>query len=126
MKTGKRVNAHRNGVTAERLALWSLRLKGWRLVAGRHSGRRGSGVGEVDLIMRRGGVLAFVEVKYRPTLDAAAAAISSRQQRRIVHAARSFLAANADLNRLTLRFDAVLLAPRRWPRHVINAWTADA
>ena len=117
---------HRTGMTAERLALWWLRLKGWRLVAGRLAGKRGTGMGEVDLVMRRGGVLAFVEVKHRATLDEAAAAISVRQRRRIVQAARGFAAAHPGLAPLTLRFDAVLLAPRRLPRHIASAWMADA
>ncbi len=120
------MTGYRTGIGAERLALWWLRLKGWRLVAGRMAGRRGTGMGEVDLVMRRGDVLAFVEVKHRATLDQAAAAISDRQRRRIVQAARGFASAYPGLGRLTLRFDAVLLAPGRLPRHVVNAWTADA
>lgn len=121
----KMATRHQTGRRAERLALWWLRLKGWRLMAGRQLGRRGTGVGEVDLIMRRFGVLAFVEVKYRPTLDQAASAISHRQQRRIVRAAQNFIAAHPELNGLTLRFDAVLLAPRAWPRHLANAWMEE-
>ena len=38
------------GRTAELIALWYLRLKGWRLIAYRYK----SPVGEVDLVMRRG------------------------------------------------------------------------
>ena len=49
------------GRSAERIALWYLRLKGWRLLAQRYK----SPVGEVDLVMRKGDVTAFIEVKAR-------------------------------------------------------------
>ena len=107
---------------SETLCAWWLRLHGWRIVEQGLTARRGSGIGEVDLIARRGAVLAFIEVKFRPDHTRAAAAISHRQQRRIVRAARSFLAAHPQFTRFTLRFDAILVSPWHLPHHVINAW----
>ncbi len=110
------------GAGAERIAALWLQLKGWRIVARRLAGKRGSGVGEVDLIAKRGAVLAFVEIKYRPTQAQAAQAVTVNQRQRIVRAAKAFISANPAYNSHIVRFDAVLVAPRSWPRHVINAW----
>lgn len=116
--TEARRRAERAGQQGETLALWWLRLRGWRLVA---RGFRAP-VGEIDLVVRRGRVLALVEVKRRDTLAAAAEAIRRQQQARIARAAEAFLQRRPDLASLTLRFDAVLLAPGHRPRHIIGAW----
>lgn len=111
------------GRGAETLAAWLLRAKGYRIVA--RAVR--TPVGEVDLIARRGGVLAMVEVKARASQREAAEAIGPRQQYRIARAAEAFLARRPDLAALDVRFDALLLAPWRRPRHIMDAWRdADA
>lgn len=114
-----RQRAEKAGRRGERLALWWLRAKGWRLVARDFR----VPVGEIDLVMRRGGVLALVEVKRRASLAAAAEAIRPEQQGRIARAAEALLGRRPELAGLTLRFDAVLLAPGRRPRHVAAAWS---
>jgi putative endonuclease len=82
-------------------------------------------VGEIDLIARRGRVLAAIEVKARSELAAAGEAITSRQRRRIVRALHHFLASRPDLAGLALRLDVMLVAPGRLPRHIANAWQAE-
>ncbi len=104
------------GRWGETLAVWRLRLAGWRIVARNLRLPQG----EIDVIARRGRVLAFIEVKTRANHAQAAEAIAARQQRRITNAARAFLARRPDLAELDIRFDAILVAP--WPRHVVNAW----
>lgn len=116
--------ALRRGRWAETLAVWHLRLRGWRIVARGFVTGRGSGAGEVDIIARRGAVLAFVEVKARADFDGAAAALRLAQQRRILRGAEAFLARRPDLARLTPRFDLILVVPGRLPRHFIDAWRA--
>ena len=110
--------AERRGRGAERLAALLLRLKGYRILA--HGFRLP--IGEIDLIARRGGVIAFVEVKRRGDMVSAIDSISHRQRRRIAHAAEAFVATRPDLARLSHRFDVVLVAPRRLPRHILDAW----
>lgn len=110
--------AHATGLRAERLAGLLLRLKGYRILARRMKTR----AGEIDLIVRRGGVVAFVEVKARADLDAAAEALFMRQRARLARAAELFLAARPALAHLDMRFDLVLVAPRRFPRHLPDAW----
>ncbi|MEK7820397.1 MAG: YraN family protein [Pseudomonadota bacterium] len=124
MTAGRR-RSWAKGLAAETAAALWLMLKGYRVLGRRVRGAPGSGVGEIDLIARRGRTLAFIEVKTRPDLDAAAFAIGPEQRRRIARAAEAFLAARPDLSGLDIRFDAVLVAPRRLPRHWPGAWTAD-
>lgn len=110
--------AERRGRGAEAAAAWLLRLKGYRILARDLR----TPVGEVDLIARRGRVLALIEVKRRATRDQAATAISPRQRQRIARAGEAFLLRRPDLAHLDVRFDALLLAPGRWPHHVVDAW----
>ena len=86
----RRRGAHRFGLKAESIAALLLRLKGYSILARRFTV---SG-GEIDLIARRGGSIAFVEVKARADLDAAAGAIGATKRRRIARAARVWLARN--------------------------------
>lgn len=115
---GLRQRAERRGRWAETLAAWRLRLALYRVVARNFR----SPAGEIDLIARRGGMLVFVEVKARGDKDTAAFAIQPHQQARIRNAAAAFLARRPDLARLDARFDAVLVAPWRWPHHLRDAW----
>lgn len=110
--------AQRRGQRGECLAAWWLRLKGYRILERQIR----LGPGEIDLIVKRGRTLAFVEVKRRATLAAAAEAIRPRQRWRIARAAEHYLVFYPDCSTLDLRFDALLLAPRRLPRHIKAAW----
>jgi putative endonuclease len=119
--TERRRRARRVGRRGEAAAVWLLRLKGYRILA--RDLRLGPG--EVDIVALRGRTLAFVEVKTRPDADLARLAIGPAQRRRIAGAAASFLARHPRLAGHTVRFDALLVAPRRIPIHIANAWTAE-
>lgn len=110
--------ARRFGRWAEALCRLALRLKGYRIVA---AGRRSS-LGEIDILARRGRVLAAVEVKARSDRFAAGEALREGQRRRIARAALQFQASRPELARLDLRLDAMLVVPWRWPRHMPDAW----
>ncbi|MFL1876300.1 YraN family protein [Hansschlegelia beijingensis] len=113
-----RTRAFRLGLKAETAAVWLLRLKGWRILARRFS----EGSGEVDVIAARGRTLAFVEVKARADFRSASEAITRRQQARIRRGAESFLARRPAYAGYLVTFDVVLVAPRRLPRHMPNAF----
>jgi putative endonuclease len=117
-----RVEAFRTGISAEARAAALLMAKGYRILAKRFRTR----YGEIDLVARRRNLLVFVEVKARASLDDAAYAITPRQQRRIIDAAQAWLVAHPEHAELELRFDAVLIAPRRLPRHLLAAFDASA
>ena len=116
-------NARSRGKWAELLCVLSLRLRGWRVMDRGVVTGRGTGAGEIDIVARRGRVLAFIEVKARPDLDQAAAAISAAQQQRLVRGAQAYLARHPHFSGLEPRFDAMLVAPGRWPRHLMDAWS---
>jgi putative endonuclease len=117
----ERVAAFRVGLSAESRAAALLIAKGYRIVARRFR----SPVGEVDIVARRGRVLVFVEVKARSQLDDAAESLLPRQQRRIAAAAAAWLAEHPDDVESNIRFDAVLVAPGRIPRHIPAAFETD-
>jgi putative endonuclease len=116
-----RRRAQRRGRLAEWLCLWHLRLRGWHIIA--RDWRCPSG--EIDILARRGKVLAVIEVKSRGELFAAASALAPRQRRRIVRATEAFLTQRPGLAGLDLRFDVMLVAPLHLPRHWHDAWRAD-
>jgi putative endonuclease len=117
---GRRL-AYRRGRRGETLAAWWLRLKGYRILA------RGlkSPVGEIDIVACRGRTLAIVEVKRRDDRAAAVAAIGPRQPARIARAASWLLVRRPEFAGHAVRFDVLLIAPRRWPRHLVDAWRSE-
>ncbi len=111
-----RAEREAHGRRGESLAAWFLRLKGWRIVAQRVKTPRG----EIDLIARRGTVVAFVEVKWRASAAELDHAIDAYRLRRVFAAAEAIghrYARPGDEQRI----DVVLLAPGRFPRHMANA-----
>ena len=116
-----RVAAFRTGLSAESRAAAYLMAKGYRILAKRFRTPHG----EIDLVAKRRNLVAFVEVKARATLDDAAFAVTPRQQARIVNAAQAWLVAHPEHAEMELRFDAMLIAPRRLPRHLMAAFDAS-
>jgi putative endonuclease len=121
MKRARREAADRRGRRAELWCLWHLRCRGYRVLARRF--RVPSG--EIDLIVRRGRVLAAIEVKARADYETAGAAVLGRQRRRIARALEHFLSTRPDLRTLDCRFDVMLVVPHRLPRHLTDAWRLD-
>src|SRR6476469_4169965 len=108
------------GISAESRAAAFLIAKGFRILARRWR----SPLGEIDIVARRRRLLVFAEVKARASLDEAAEAVSDRQRRRIAAAAEIWLAANPDQTIRDIRFDAILVAPGKIPRHIPAAFEA--
>ena len=106
---------------AEAIAAGFLRLKGYRILARRYR----VPVGEIDIVARRGGVVAFVEVKARADLAIAAESVGARQRRRIGRAAEYFVQSHPEATAATLRFDVVRIGRWRAPRHLVDAWRIE-
>jgi putative endonuclease len=113
--------AFRTGISAESRAAAVLIAKGFRILARRFR----SPVGEIDIVARRRSLLVFVEVKAREKLDDAAWSVTERQRARIVAAAEAWLARYPDDRIRDIRFDAMLVAPGRIPRHITAAFDAS-
>jgi putative endonuclease len=115
-----RVAAFRTGLSAESRAAAFLMAKGYRILAKRFRTPHG----EIDIVARRRNMIVFIEVKAR-SLDDAAYAVTPRQQQRIIDAAQGWLMAHPEHADFELRFDAMLIAPRRLPRHLLAAFDAS-
>jgi putative endonuclease len=116
-----RVAAFKTGLSAESRAAAMLLAKGYRILERRFRTPHG----EIDIIARKRGLIAFVEVKARASLDEAAYAVTPRQQRRIIDAASAWLAAHPEHAELDMRFDVMLIAPGHLPRHLLAAFDAS-
>jgi putative endonuclease len=95
------------GKKAERIALNFLLGQDLRLIAQNFNCR----VGEIDLIMRDGDTLVFVEVRYRRAnrFASAAESINRRKQQKLIKAASFFLCRNSRWAERVARFDVVAL-----------------
>lgn len=105
------------GRRGERIAGWWLRLKGWRIL----DRRVRTPAGEVDLVAKRGNLIAFVEVKMRATAAELDFAIDERRLARVAAAAEYLMPRYATAGE-DIRVDVILLAPGTRPRHIENAW----
>lgn len=108
------------GDAKERTARAFLERQGLRFVAGNVRCRRG----EVDLIMRDGDTLVFVEVRYRSSdrFGGAAASVDWRKQARLASAAAYFLQRHPVAS--PCRFDVIAIGPAdqtTWIRHAFVA-----
>ena len=109
------------GHRAEWIALLFLISKGYRPLARRYAA---SG-GEIDLIVMRGDTIAFVEVKARALIDDALSAITARKRQRFSRAVRAWLSRNEWAVDKTWRADAVFIAPKTWPQHILSAFELE-
>lgn len=117
-QTRRRRKAQRLGIWSERLAVLALLAKGYR-IADRNFRCR---LGEIDIVARKGDLIAFVEVKARGSVEEAVDSVGAEAQRRIAAAADLWIARQRDHARLSWRFDIVAVLPRRWPLHLPEAF----
>lgn len=120
-REARRRAAERRGLDAETRAADALTARGWTILARRVR----TPLGELDLIAEREGLLAFVEVKARPSLADAAFSLSARQRGRLSAAAEAWLAAHPGHGAAGIRFDVILVAPQGM-RRIADAFRADA
>jgi putative endonuclease len=122
-KSARGRGAETRGRRAETLAALLLACKFYRVL-----GRRvKTPLGELDLVaLSPGGVLCFVEVKARVNESEAMGSIAARQRARIARAAALYMGSRPGLRHNGVRFDAILVMPRRLPRHVKDAWRPES
>lgn len=109
--------AEKKGRRAESLALWLLRLKGYKIIKARYK----TPVGEIDIIAKKAGTLVFIEVKARKKQEAALHALGPKQQRRIERAARLYLRRSGHTG--PVRFDLMVKSEDHFfVKHLKAAW----
>jgi putative endonuclease len=113
-------SAYASGLAAEDAACAALLSDGWII----HARRLRTEAGEVDAVAEKGGVLAIVEVKARPTLAAAVIALAARQRARLLGACEIILAQNPDWGVNGVRFDVVVVNPAGQVRRIADAFRA--
>ena len=114
----ERVKAFQLGLSAESRAAMLLVAKAYRILARRWK----TPFGEIDIVARRRRTLVFAEVKARDSIDEAVEAVTDRNKRRIIDAAELWLAQHPEHGNAEIRFDVILVAPGKMPRHIANAF----
>jgi len=110
--------ARLSGRRSEAWAAAWLMAKGYRILGFRLKTPQA----EIDLLAKKGGVLAVVEVKSRTDIETALEAVSFDQRERLRRAGRALAARRPGLQGAAVRLDLVALAPGRFPRHIPDAW----
>lgn len=114
--------SRRRGQWAESLAVAYLRLKGYRILERNWRSK----LGEIDILVRKGNVLALVEVKTRGDAALARGAVLGPQRHRLARALGHYLKTRPELGGLDLRCDVIAFAKLGWPIHLMDAWRPDA
>ena len=80
--------------------------------------------GEIDIIARKGDLIAMIEVKARKSISIALDAVTHTAQKRIINAGDTWLSQQRDYAQLSIRYDIVAVIPHKWPYHAKGAWEA--
>lgn len=118
MNQGQNSNTYDQGLWAETIAAMYLCLKGYKILERRYKTK----IGEIDIIARKKQTLAFIEVKYRPSLGEGLQAVSSQARRRIERTASHYIALHPLYTDLEFRFDILAVSGAFSVQHLDNAW----
>src|ERR1700679_2285422 len=105
------------GIDTEAAASAALTHDGWIV----HAQRLRTALGEIDIVAEKDGLLAIVEVKSRPTLADAAAALTMKQRLRLIGAAEILLAEHPDWGENGVRFDVIVVDAAGAVRRIVDA-----
>ena len=114
--------AHSLGLGAETAACAALERDGWSVLARRLR----TAAGEIDVLAEKAGLLAIIEVKSRPTLAVAAAALSGRQRARLIASAEIVMGEHPGWGAAGMRFDVLLVDAAGAVRRVADAFRVEA
>ena len=110
--------ARLSGRRSEAWAAAWLMAKGYRILGFRLKTPQA----EIDLLAKRGDILAVIEVKSRASLEIALETVTFDQRDRLRRAGAALAANRPGLSACTVRLDLLALAPGRLPRHIPDAW----
>ncbi|MEM0907842.1 MAG: YraN family protein, partial [Pseudomonadota bacterium] len=106
------------GVDSERFVAAFLRAGDYTILATRAR----VGRAEVDLIVHRDDIVAFVEVKARRDLWSGLDAVTPKKMRQLTRAANAWLAANPSYATCSIRFDIALVSKFHELEYLENAF----
>ncbi|MDR1551064.1 MAG: YraN family protein [Holosporaceae bacterium] len=106
----------RKGLFCERVAVFFLLIKGYRILARRYK----TVCGEIDIIARKRDTVVFLEVKSRKNIEKCYNAITKRQLARIQRSSEIFMRRANNLSNCSRRYDVILIADWEWPIHIEN------
>ncbi|WP_370931464.1 YraN family protein [Bartonella sp. DGB1] len=109
-----KLRCYKKGVRAEKIAAFWLMLKGYKILSRRYKTK----LGEIDIIAKKGNLIAIIEVKYRYSVTEAMQAIGYYNEIRIERASDLWLARRKDRYNLSLRYDLIIISPWRFPKHI--------
>lgn len=115
------LRSRQQGRSAEWFAALYLMAKGYQILGFRLQTPQA----EIDLLARKGKILAVIEVKRRQSLELALFALPPGQQERLLVAAAHLVQSRPALRRLQPRLDLIALSPRRFPRHLRGLLTTS-
>lgn len=111
--------AYNDGLSAEETVKAFCIQQGWIILGQRAKTPRG----EIDIVMRKGAMICFVEVKKRKTQRDAAECLLPAQQRRLFRAAECLLAYHPEWHYEELRFDLITVDEKNevvWIKDIIR------
>ncbi len=101
------MDSYQKGIFSEIVACVYLMLHGFRIVRRRYTTGRHTGRAEIDIIARRGNLIAFIEVKRRKTIELGFDAITWPQIKRLRAAAETYLLQKRWMG--DARFDVIII-----------------
>ena len=116
----KKKKTYQFGILAEKITMLFLRLKGYQILAWRYK----TYFGEIDIVAKKGKIIAIVEVKARRSDSDFEEVLRPRQMQRIKKAADFFLSRNSKFHDHQIRFDFVFVNQFFWPQHYKNFFEA--
>ena len=114
----RRKATYEAGMAGEASARAALERDGWTILGSRLR----TPAGEIDLVAEKDGLLAVIEVKARPTLAVAAAALTPRQRNRLTAACDILLLQHPDWGQQGVRFDVILVDAQGRVRRITDAF----
>jgi len=119
----KVISAHKKGVLAEKEAVKHLIKTGHVILKERYKTK----FGEIDVIAKKGDLIAFIEVKAHQSVEASLYAVTPKSRRRIEQSAMWFLSEFPQYNDYGMRFDVMVVKGGGQDiEHLDNAWMVGA
>ena len=119
----KKVTSYSKGVLAEKAAVKQLKRDGYIVLHERYKTK----FGEIDIVVQKGDLIAFIEVKAHGSAEASLYAVTPKSRRRIEQSALWFLSEYPEFNEHNMRFDVMVFKDGEdCIQHLDNAWMVGA